>query len=161
MFQLVRESVIIVNTLFDNVDFVRHEDCCKPPLDDRPEDGHRGADDCEIDLEAGEDDHGGCPPGKVDIRISRCLVSADGIEAPHGYSHDTGSMSVYCPNRNNLLRATYIPPKVKTPESASKLLVFSLGVLKMIMGVKKTQMSRTMLVAECALNSDTNSAVLS
>jgi hypothetical protein len=86
---------------------------------------------------------------------------ADRIEAPYRYGHDTSSVSVYCPSKDNSVRETYIPPKVKTPLSASKLLVFSLGVLKMIIGVKKTQMSRTMLDAEWALKRETNSVVLS
>jgi hypothetical protein len=58
-------------------------------LDNGPEDGHRGADDSEVDLETGEDDEERGPPGKVEI--GQCCASCgdDAFKAPDGCCDDT------------------------------------------------------------------------
>jgi len=55
MLQLVGKTVVI-DALLHNLDFVADEDGAERLLDDGPEDGHGGADDGEVNFEAGEDD---------------------------------------------------------------------------------------------------------
>lgn len=81
MFELVRETVI-VHPFLHNLDVEANEDSRERLFDHRPEYRHGRADDGEIDLEAGEYDHGGRPPSEVDIGIR-----SGTCEVQHGLSH--------------------------------------------------------------------------
>jgi hypothetical protein len=81
MFEFVREAVL-VDALFHNLYFVADKDCGKRFFDNGPEDGHRGADDGEVDFETGEHDHGWRPPCEVDIRVRRSFGLDDAMQAP-------------------------------------------------------------------------------
>lgn len=92
--QFIREAVLIFYALLRDVDFVLYEDGGERLLEHGPEDGHRGAHDCEVDFEAGEDDHEGRVPREVVIWICASAVAGNGLETPDGCCDDTGVKSV-------------------------------------------------------------------
>ena len=56
-----------------DADFVGDEDVSPVGDDGRPEDGHRGAHDCETDFEEGDDDDFGVPP--IQSSVSESSIS--------------------------------------------------------------------------------------
>lgn len=133
---------------------MRDEDGGERLLDNRPEDGDRSADDGQIDLEAGEDDGNGSPPGEVDIGIGGGLVFDNGVEAPDGGENDAVEVSTM-PDRARGVDIgpfgkelyAYIPPRTKMPVIAKMFFILRLGLVKMTIGVMKTVRSNTMFKA--------------
>lgn len=90
MLKLVRQAAVgkRVAALLGDFDLARDEDGGEGLLDDGPEDRGRGTHDGEVDLEAGEDDADGGPPGEVDVGVGGGAVVDDGVESPDGDEDD-------------------------------------------------------------------------
>jgi hypothetical protein len=155
---LVREAAIRegVAALLSDLDFAGDEDGGEGLLDYGPEDGHRGAHDGKVDLEAGQDDADGGPPGKVDVGVGGSAVVDNGVEAPDGGEDDAGKVSfvvlwfrsvVHGDSGCRLREVTYTPPTTKMLNIAIMFCVLKLGFVNSTIGVTKTVISKIMFSA--------------